>query len=172
MKFCLTVSTMPLQAISRRPPDLLIWFDGLSQQELILREQLKSKGEHGGALLVVYHHDQMSTTNRRKISLGELTELTQLLKETGIPRRSPKLDEQMDSKDETVQIYLAGEIDTQPFSVELHLMSSSYTGQDARAFAAFCRYLLWLSQIRRKAGSAGVLDEKLWSTLTGPLEKQ
>src|SRR5207244_4790049 len=100
--------------------------------------------------MVVHQDEYLSAVNRRRVTWSEMKELDQLLQGSGLPWKQPRLKGQKDTSGITTQIYLAGEVESQPFALELQVMSSSYAGQDARAFAAFCRYLLWLAGLKRK----------------------
>jgi len=175
MKFSLAVTTMPIIAASPsfgwRQPELLIWFDGVSEKERVFLSEVQDQPDTGGALLVVHQDEHLAGVSRRRVTWKEKDELSQLLQGSGLPWRQPRLKGQQDTSGVSVQIYLSGEVDGQPFSMELQLMNSSYTGQDAKAFAAFCRYLFWLANLKRRGSTAGFFNERLWRTLTSPAGK-
>ncbi|HZS44564.1 MAG TPA: hypothetical protein VFC63_05635 [Blastocatellia bacterium] len=175
MKFSLSVTTMPIIAASPsfgwRQPELLIWFDGVHEKERIFLSEVQDQPDTGGALLVVHQNDHFSGVSRRCVTWKEREELYQLLQGSGLPWRQPRLKGQHDTSGLSVQVYLTGEVEGNPFSMELQLMNSSYTGQDSKAFAAFCRYLFWLANLKRKGGTSGYFNERLWRTLTSPASK-
>jgi hypothetical protein len=172
MKFSLAVTTMPIIAAAPwfgwRQPELLIWFDGVSEKERVFLTQVQDQPDTGGALLVVHQDDHLSAVNRKRVTWAEMTELSQLLQESGLPWKQPRLKSQRDTSGVSTQIYFTGEIESETFSLELQVMNSSYIGQDAKAFAAFCKYLLWLAGLKRKGGTSGYFNERLWKTLTSP----
>ncbi len=139
------------------------WTDQAALGTLTLMIWLRALEFHNttGARMVVVERDPrqgVEDIRETEVATADLTELSRLLEQTGLPERDMRLETIADTSDRWAHLTLHAGRRTARRSVDLDIYASSYAGEDAPALKACFSALLRTANVR---------DGNVWYDLTG-----